>query len=509
LQKFYPRFKARGVTEENFVDLQLEDYAELGVVDQNDRHKLFRLKQIIKQEMDVVVKNQAAARRLNNGLSNLAAAINAPAQPSAAAHARERAIAEAAHEPFNVNRPAAQQQQQAPSQRRVSEPSDIDLYGDDDFLAPVAPMQGRRAVPKGAAAGVAAGGINMQPSHQAPQQQQYRPAQQQQQQQQRPVEEDDDEYNDEDEAEESYVENRRLSGGPADGEEKPRKSKISVVVRKRPLNGKELKNQEVDILTVRDKLDSVVVHEPKIKVDLTKYTNNVEFTFDGVFDTEATNAAIYRRTAYPLIEHLFKKGKATCFAYGQVCLVSHFFSYLVFKKYVPDSIVSFSYFKQTGSGKTFTMMGPGTNAPYEHQGLYLQAARDIFALIARPEFSHLTVIVSFFEIYGGKLFDLLNGRQKLVAREDGNQQCNVVGLTEKPCQDIKCVCVYFAGFICIIHLFLFRFDSSLSFLCIFESFVFIAAHFFVRSIPAMRLVPPASRAPTLIRRVRTPFCRSP
>jgi hypothetical protein len=32
LGKFYTRFKARGVTADNFVDLQLEDYTELGVV---------------------------------------------------------------------------------------------------------------------------------------------------------------------------------------------------------------------------------------------------------------------------------------------------------------------------------------------------------------------------------------------------------------------------------------------------------------------------------------------
>jgi kinesin family protein 2/24 len=77
----------------------------------------------------------------------------------------------------------------------------------------------------------------------------------------------------------------------------------------------------------------------------------------------------------------------------------------------------------TGSGKTFTMMG--TNGSRDHEGLYVQASRDIFANIGRPEYAHLIVVVSFFEIYGGKLFDLLNGRQKLVAREDGQQKCQV------------------------------------------------------------------------------------
>ncbi len=67
----------------------------------------------------------------------------------------------------------------------------------------------------------------------------------------------------------------------------------------------------------------------------------------------------------------------------------------------------------------------GTNGSRDHEGLYVQASRDIFANIGRPEYAHLIVVVSFFEIYGGKLFDLLNGRQKLVAREDGQQKCQV------------------------------------------------------------------------------------
>jgi hypothetical protein len=41
------------------------------------------------------------------------------------------------------------------------------------------------------------------------------------------------------------------------------------------------------------------------------------------------------------------------------------------------------------------------------------------------------VVVSFFEIYGGKLFDLLNGRAALTALEDGSQNVVVRGLSEK------------------------------------------------------------------------------
>lgn len=37
---------------------------------------------------------------------------------------------------------------------------------------------------------------------------------------------------------------------------------------------------------------------------------------------------------------------------------------------------------------------------------------------------------SCFEIYGGKLFDLLNGRKRLEMREDGKKRVCIVGLKE-------------------------------------------------------------------------------
>lgn len=39
--------------------------------------------------------------------------------------------------------------------------------------------------------------------------------------------------------------------------------------------------------------------------------------------------------------------------------------------------------------------------------------------------------VSFFEIYGGRLFDLLNNKNKLSVLEDKNQKVQIFGLEEK------------------------------------------------------------------------------
>ncbi|KAL0222374.1 hypothetical protein RCL1_002228 [Eukaryota sp. TZLM3-RCL] len=176
----------------------------------------------------------------------------------------------------------------------------------------------------------------------------------------------------------------------------PHKERIRVVIRKRPLSRKEIARDERDIVYVESPV-SVAVHEPKTKVDLTKYVERHRFVFDEVFDEDTNNQDLYRKTAQPLIPFVFAGGRATCFAYGQ-----------------------------TGAGKTFTMMGDGKKIP----GLYVLAARDIFALLKNPQNHGFVASVSFFEIYAGKLFDLLNGRQRLYARADQKDNVCITGLQE-------------------------------------------------------------------------------
>ena len=166
-------------------------------------------------------------------------------------------------------------------------------------------------------------------------------------------------------------------------------SKICVAIRKRPLNSFELKTGASDIVPVKNEV-SLVVQEPKQKLDLTKYTEQHKFMFDEVFTEMDDNEAVYQRTAQPLVYHVFNGGNATCFAYGQ-----------------------------TGSGKTHTMMGKGNV-----EGIYLLASKDIFNMLD----SSMNVTISFFEIYGGKSYDLLNEKKRLFAREDSSGMVNIVGI---------------------------------------------------------------------------------
>ncbi|XP_026670826.1 kinesin-like protein KIF2A isoform X2 [Ceratina calcarata] len=179
---------------------------------------------------------------------------------------------------------------------------------------------------------------------------------------------------------------------------------ITVCVRKRPLNKKEVARKEVDVISVPSK-DQMVVHEPKAKVDLTKYLENQIFRFDYAFDETCTNEIVYKYTAKPLVQTIFDGGMATCFAYGQ-----------------------------TGSGKTHTMGGDFNGKTQDcKKGIYAMVAKDVFKYLNLAKYRPLNLVIcaSFFEIYSGKVFDLLADKEKLRVLEDGKQQVQIVGLTEK------------------------------------------------------------------------------
>lgn len=185
---------------------------------------------------------------------------------------------------------------------------------------------------------------------------------------------------------------------------------ICVAVRKRPLNKRESSRKDIDVITIPTK-DLVVVHEPKQKVDLTKYLENQRFRFDYSFDETTDNELVYKYTAKPLVKTIFEGGMATCFAYGQ-----------------------------TGSGKTHTMGGDFNGKTQDSsKGIYALTARDVFTQlhIAKMRGEDLYVAASFFEIYSGKVFDLLNNKQKLRVLEDARSQVQIVGLSERRVEAVE------------------------------------------------------------------------
>ena len=168
-------------------------------------------------------------------------------------------------------------------------------------------------------------------------------------------------------------------------------SKIFVVVRKRPLSKKEQLNSEIDNISCNN--PTVTVHECKIKVDgITKYLEDHQFYFDNTFAENESTQEIYDYTVGPMIEMVLNKGIVTCFAYGQ-----------------------------TGSGKTYTMKGI-QNLAIDH---LFEECKNTYG-----EDNNLSFYISFFEIYGGRLYDLLNNKNKLQVLDDQNGKTQIYGLQE-------------------------------------------------------------------------------
>ncbi|CAI7723786.1 kinesin-13, putative [Plasmodium vivax] len=176
--------------------------------------------------------------------------------------------------------------------------------------------------------------------------------------------------------------------------------KIKVVVRKRPISELEKKRKDNDIITVKDS-STIYIDEPRYKVDLTKYVERHEFIVDKVFDETVDNFTVYINTIKPLIVEIFESNSVcSCFAYGQ-----------------------------TGSGKTYTMLGSQPYGQSETPGIFQYAAEDIFSFLSLYDSDNSRgIFISFYEIYCGKLYDLLQKRKMVAALENGKKEVVVKDL---------------------------------------------------------------------------------
>jgi kinesin family protein 2/24 len=92
--------------------------------------------------------------------------------------------------------------------------------------------------------------------------------------------------------------------------------RIKVVCRKRPLNRKEVATRQQDVVKCTD--SAVIVREPRLKVDLTRFIDEHTFHFDDAYEEDVSNYELYKSCVYPLVSaFVCDSAKCTCFAYGQ------------------------------------------------------------------------------------------------------------------------------------------------------------------------------------------------
>ncbi|XP_072134984.1 kinesin-like protein KIF3C isoform X1 [Mobula birostris] len=151
---------------------------------------------------------------------------------------------------------------------------------------------------------------------------------------------------------------------------------VKVVVRCRPMNGKEEAAACEQIVDMDMKLGQVTVRNPKA----TSSEMPKSFTFDAVYDHSSKQSELYDETVRPLVDSVLQGFNGTVFAYGQ-----------------------------TGTGKTYTMQGIW--ADQEKRGIIPNTFEHIFTHISRSQDQQYLVRASYLEIYQEEIRDLLSKDQ--------------------------------------------------------------------------------------------------
>ncbi|KAI8503019.1 Kinesin-like protein kif3a [Branchiostoma belcheri] len=162
---------------------------------------------------------------------------------------------------------------------------------------------------------------------------------------------------------------------PSDKKERD-SDNVRVVVRCRPMNEKEVREQYKQVVKVDEVTGQVTVTKPNSPNEPPK-----QFTFDTVFGPDSKQVDVYNLVARPIVESVLEGYNGTIFAYGQ-----------------------------TGTGKTFTMQGVRDKP--ELRGIIPNSFAHIFGHIARAaDKSNFLVHVSYLEIYNEEIKDLLHKDQ--------------------------------------------------------------------------------------------------
>ncbi|KAF9769993.1 hypothetical protein IL306_012502 [Fusarium sp. DS 682] len=187
---------------------------------------------------------------------------------------------------------------------------------------------------------------------------------------------------------------------------------VRVVARLRPLLEKE---RECDIIVRADTVDpgkpNTIVKIPNPKNEAEEFS----FAFNGVYDRSTTQEELFTAEVAPHIKSLFQGFDVTIFAYGV-----------------------------TGTGKTHTMRG---GMKLADRGVIPRMLSNVFRRgkkimkDSRGE-TDVQVLLSYYEIYNDKVFDLLEPPEKrtptgLPLRAEANGKTIVVGLSERACEDLK------------------------------------------------------------------------
>ncbi|XP_050073089.1 kinesin-like protein Klp61F [Anopheles maculipalpis] len=181
---------------------------------------------------------------------------------------------------------------------------------------------------------------------------------------------------------------------------------VQVYVRVRPVNSRERLIRSMEVVEV------VSTRELHLKSSYTDSRTSKKFTFDRTFAPNSKQHEVYQGVVAPYIEEVLSGFNCTVFAYGQ-----------------------------TGTGKTFTMVGeeePELSAAWEDDtqiGIIPRAVNHLFDELRMTELE-FSMRISYLELYNEELCDLLSKDDTVKIRifDDVQKKGSVIvqGLEEIP-----------------------------------------------------------------------------
>ncbi|XP_059947456.1 kinesin-like protein KIF14 isoform X1 [Mesoplodon densirostris] len=164
-------------------------------------------------------------------------------------------------------------------------------------------------------------------------------------------------------------------------------SQVTVAVRVRPFSTREKSEEASQVVFLNG--EEIAVEHPSMRQVYSFVYDLCFWSVDECHPRFASQMAVYKALAAPLLEQAFEGFNTCLFAYGQ-----------------------------TGSGKSYTMMGFS-----EEPGIIPRFCEGLFAEIARKQTQEVSyhLEMSFFEVYNEKIHDLLvckgeNGQRKQTLR---------------------------------------------------------------------------------------------
>ena len=172
--------------------------------------------------------------------------------------------------------------------------------------------------------------------------------------------------------------------------EKFKNNNILIAVRVRPLNSSEKEDSDyktIKVITENKLIISIPTEysfEKKSKINhihVIKEKQSI-YEYDFILDEDSSQSKVYQYTTYELLYQIIDGYNATIFTYGA-----------------------------TGTGKTYTMVGEGSNV-----GIMIQSLRDLFLLVNNclSKDKKFIIKISYIEIYNEIIKDLLSSNNSIV-----------------------------------------------------------------------------------------------